>query len=107
METYLLLHLLMGLLIAGYIILKHMGATWKYFKELYTAKKVKPTKIKTYFGFQYWCWFDNDSWVEIVFISTLVTLAFAFIAIFIWPVTFIFFLNRSIEKARARIEDGD
>lgn len=100
-------YVIIGFLVLVYVVLAHLYATWKYIKQLYTAKYVEPKKIKTYFGFKYWSWSNNDSWIEIVGVSTLVMFLWALVSFIAWPLTVIFFLNNSIEKARERIENGD
>lgn len=100
-------YVIIGFLVLVYVVLAHFYATWKYIKQLYTAKRVEPTEIKSYFGFKYWNWYNSDSWIEVVGVSTLVMLLWAMASFIAWPFTIIFFLNSSIEKARKRIENGE
>lgn len=107
MNTLLGIYVICGFLVAGYIVLSHLYATWKYIKQLYTAKYVRPCDIKTYFGFDYWGFCNGDFWVEVVIMSSLLTVCWTLGALIAWPLGIIFFLNSSIQKARDRIENGD
>ncbi len=107
MNTFIAIYMICGILMAGYIVLSHFYATWKYIKQLYTAKYVRPCDIKTYFGFDFWPLSNSDFWVEVVIMSSLITLMWTLGALIAWPLSIIFCLNSSIQKARKRIEYGD
>ncbi|UYE98481.1 hypothetical protein XbC2_52 [Xanthomonas phage XbC2] len=94
-----------GILFALYIIGAHFRACFEYIRQLYTAKYVRPNDIETYFGVQYWGWSNNDSWGEVLIMSTMPALLFAMIGFIAWPIGSFFFLNRSIQRARERIEN--
>lgn len=100
----LLVYLIVGILFAIYIFICHISSTWKYIKQLYTARYLTPTRLKTYFGFQYWWDYDSDSWIEVFIVTTLRTFGLALGSIIVWPVGILFILNNSIVKARERLE---
>lgn len=100
-----LLYVVVGLSFALYIGIYHFVSLWQYIKQLYTARYLTPTEIKTYFGFNFWWDRDCDSWIEISIMSLLRTLLLMFISIFIWPICIFFVLNMSIERARKRLEN--
>jgi hypothetical protein len=93
-----------GLLGFMYIVLMHLKSCFTYFRQLYTAKYVTPTKIKTYLGLDFYEWSDYDDWYEILFFSSIRTFAYSLGTLVFWPFVSLFFLNTSIVKARARIE---
>jgi hypothetical protein len=107
MLYFIIFYLGIGLLGALYIFGSHLRASFEYIRQLYTAKKVRPTKIKTYFGTQYWMWFDEDDWTEVIFMTTLPTLLWTLVALVAWPAGSIMVLNTSIQNARKRIENDD
>lgn len=103
-QILLIIYVVIGITMACYIAASHLYATWQYIKQLYTARFVTPTKIKTYFGLKYWIFWDADFWGEIVLVSTLIAAAFTIGSVLAWPVGIIFVLNHSIQKARERLE---
>lgn len=94
-----------GVLFSLYILGAHCRASFEYIRQLYTAKQVRPSDIETYFGLQYWGWSNNDGWGEVILMSTFPALFFAMLGLFLWPIGIFFFLNRSIQRARERIEN--
>lgn len=107
MNIFTTVYLTIGILIALYVVLSHFNSTWKYIKQLYTAKYVRPSDIKTFFGFKYWSFNNNDFWVEVIVMSTVFAAAWTIGSVLFWPLSIIFFLNGSIEKARKRISDEE
>lgn len=107
MNTAIIIYFSIGFLATSYVVLSHLYATWKYIKQLYTAKYVRPNDIKTFFGFKYWSFSNSDFWIEVVCMSTLFMFTWAMGAFVFWPGCIVFFLNNSIQKARKRIENGD
>ena len=99
-----MIYLIIGVLFVMYVLFCHISSTWKYIKQLYTARYLTPTNITTYFGFQYWWDYDSDHWIEIVIGTSFRTLLMMIGSLLIWPVCGIFSLNRSIQKARERLE---
>lgn len=96
-----------GTLFSLYVFVSHLRACFEYIRQLYTSKYVRPSKIQTYFGVQYWQWpnSDSDSWIEVIVMTTLPALAYTLVGFFLWPFGIFLLLGSSIKKARERIEN--
>lgn len=98
-----------GVLFALYILCAHMRACFEYIRQLYTSKNVRPSDIQTYFGVQYWQWpnSNSDPYGEVIIMTTLPAIGYMLASVFAWPLGSFILLNKSIKRARERIENDE
>ncbi|SOK58859.1 hypothetical protein [Yersinia phage fHe-Yen9-03] len=106
-DILILCYIFIGISISGYIIYSYIHGVYVYFKQLYTAQVVRPSRIKIQFGYSL---FDSnyDHWGIVIGISFLFTLMHVVCALLIWPVFSIWLISYTIKVARIKnFGDGD
>lgn len=109
MFYFLTTYVVIGVLFALYILGAHLLACFEYIRQLYTAKHVRPSDIKTYFGTQFYQWpsCNDDPFFEVIIMTTLPALGFMLASLIAWPLGSVMLLNKSIQNARKRIENDE
>lgn len=99
------IYLIGSIICSLYVVISHIRATSTYFRRLFTAKEINISEIKTYFGWQfnYDDWGD-DNWCEVLLMTTTTTLLFTIFTFAAWPSLSLILINKSIEKARKRVQ---